>query len=145
MPWLPLAWGRVRAFHVKRASLETVREVVVTNADRRSTLVTDEAGIYKSIGREFERHARVLHASGRYVTKDGLSTNNIENFFGIFKRGVRGVYHFCREQHLHRYLDEFAFRYTYRSGVGIPDDARANLALKGIVGKRLKTNQAEVA
>ena len=48
-----------------------------------------------------------------------------------------GVYHFYGEQHLQRYLNEFAFRYSNRSGVGIGDVERAALALKGIEGKRL--------
>jgi hypothetical protein len=38
---------------------------------------------------------------------------------------------------LQRYLDEFAFRYSNRSGLGVEDNARAQLALKGIEGKRL--------
>jgi hypothetical protein len=69
-----------------------------------------------------------------YVT--GKTTNNVENFFNVFKRGMRGVYHFCGEQHLQRYLDEFSFRYSNRSGIGIGDAERAELALRGIV-KRL--------
>ena len=71
------------------------------------------------------------------MNKDGYSTNNVENFFGIFKKGMVGVYHFCGEQHLQRYLNEFAFRYSNCSGVGINDNMRAALALKGIEGKRL--------
>jgi len=50
---------------------------------------------------------------------------------------MTGVYHFCGEQHLQRYLNEFAFRYTHRSGVGINDQERGQIALKGITGKRL--------
>jgi hypothetical protein len=36
-----------------------------------------------------------------------------------------------------RYLREFDFRYTHRIGNGIDDDARADIALLGITGKRL--------
>jgi ISXO2 transposase-like protein len=71
------------------------------------------------------------------LNKDGYTTNNVENFFGIFKKGMTGVYHFCGEQHLQRYLNEFAFRYSNRSGVGVNDNMRAAIALKGIEGKRL--------
>jgi hypothetical protein len=42
-----------------------------------------------------------------------------------------GVYHFCGEQHLQRYLTEFSFRYTNRH---VTDGERAALALKGIEG-----------
>ena len=70
-------------------------------------------------------------------TQDGQTTNNVENFFGVFKKGMVGVYHFCGQQHLQRYLDEFSFRYCNRSGLGVHDNERAALTLKGIEGKRL--------
>jgi hypothetical protein len=35
------------------------------------------------------------------------------------------------------YLAEFDFRYNARSGLGVNDYERAELAAKGIVGKRL--------
>jgi transposase-like protein len=131
------AVGRVRAFHVKDVNAKTVREILVTNADRKSTLVTDEHKIYKKVGREFAAHERVFHKHGWYVTKGGFTTNNVENFFGIFKRGVYGTFHHISEQHLQRYLTEFSFRYSNRSGLGVSDVERAALALKGIEGKRL--------
>jgi transposase-like protein len=129
--------GQVRAFAVQKATAAVVRHVLVTNADRKSTLVTDESSLYTKVGKEFDGHDKVWHDARVYVTEAGRTTNNVENFFGIFKKGMVGVYHFCGEQHLQRYLNEFAFRYTNRSGVGIEDNARAALALKGIEGKRL--------
>ena len=68
---------------------------------------------------------------------DRVHTNNAEGFFGVFKRGMRGVYQHCGEQHLQRYLNEFAFRHNTRSKLGIEDRERAVLAVKGIEGKRL--------
>ena len=44
---------------------------------------------------------------------------------GIFKRGMKGVYQHCGEQHLHRYLAEFEFRYNHRSTLEIEDSERA--------------------
>ena len=64
----------------------------------------------------------------------GLSTNTIEGFFSIFKRGMKGIYQHCGERHLHRYLTEFDFRYNARQ---ITDAERAAKALQGISGKRL--------
>jgi transposase-like protein len=129
--------GQARAFHVPKATADTVRHILVTNADRASTLVTDESSLYTKVGREFDAHDKVWHDARVYVTEAGRTTNNVENFFGIFKKEMVGVYHFCGEQHLQRYLDEFSFRYSNRSGLGIDDAERANRALKGIVGKRL--------
>jgi hypothetical protein len=66
-----------------------------------------------------------------------VSTNTVEGFFSIFKRGMTGVYQHCSEAHLHRYLAEFDFRYNYRVKLGYSDVDRAKIALKGIEGKRL--------
>lgn len=132
--------GRVRAFKVEKANAETVRAILVTNAHRSSELHTDESPLYTEVGKEFADHKTVNHGwnqRGYYVGSDGQTTNNVENFFGIFKRGMKGVYHFCGEQHLQRYLDEFSFRYSNRSGLGVGDIARAELIAKGAEGKRL--------
>jgi hypothetical protein len=88
------------------------------------------------VGREYAQHTRVRHSIGEYVKGD-LHTNTIEGFFSIFKRGMRGVYQWCEEKHLHRYLAEFDFRYSNRVALGIDDTARADRLLQGIVGKRL--------
>ncbi len=60
-----------------------------------------------------------------------------ELFFAILKRGVTGTFHSVSEQHLGRYVDEFAFRWNTRSSLGIEDAERARLMVKGAAGKRL--------
>jgi hypothetical protein len=127
--------GEARAFVVKPATSATINKILWTNVHRGTTLVTDESNLYKSS--EYQKHETVWHAAVEYVNKDGYTTNNVENFFGVFKKGMVGTYHFCGEQHLQRYLDEFSFRYSNRVGVGVNDVGRAALALKGIEGKRL--------
>jgi transposase-like protein len=132
--------GRARVFHVKPATAETVREILVTNASRKSELHTDESRLYVEVGKEFAAHKTVEHSwnqGGFYVGKDGQTTNAVENFFGNFKRSMKGTYRFCSEQHLARYLAEFEFRHNNRSGLGVSDWERAAIALKGIQGKRL--------
>ncbi|MDQ2892997.1 MAG: IS1595 family transposase [Pseudomonadota bacterium] len=106
---------------------------------RDAKLMTDGAHFYKTLGPRYAGHDTVDHARGEYVRKGDatIHTNTIEGFFGIFKRGMKGIYQHCGSQHLQRYMREFDFRYTFRSGVGINDDARADIALKGIGGKRL--------
>ena len=66
-----------------------------------------------------------------------VHTNTIEGYFSIFKRGMKGVYQHCGEQHLHRYASEFEFRYNHRIANDIDDTMRANAILKGAEGKRL--------
>jgi transposase-like protein len=128
------ATGHARAFAVKSATAQTIRHILVTNVSRDAALVTDESALYTKVGQEYGMHQTVLHAGREYVNRDGFTTNHVENFFGIFKKGMVGVYHFCGEQHLQRYLTEFSFRYTHRH---VDDVARAALALKAIEGKRL--------
>ncbi len=134
------ATGHARAFKAKRATSETVRHILVTNVSRDAALVTDESHLYHKVGAEYAMHQTVLHAGREYVNKDGFTTNHVENFFGIFKKGMVGVYHFCGEQHLQRYLTEFSFRYTHRH---VTDGERAAIALKGIEGKRLTYRSAD--
>ena len=99
--------------------------------------MTDEARHYKSIGKKFASHGRVTHSENEYVRDGGIHSNTVENYYSIFKRGMRGVYQHCKEKHLHRYLAEFDFRYSNRVALGIDDAMRATLAMQGIVGKRL--------
>jgi transposase-like protein len=130
--------GEARAFHMEGGvGAREVRKILVTNANRKSTLVSDESKLYVKVGTEFAGHQTVLHADWEYVNREGFTTNNVENFFSQFKRGMRGTYIHCEPQHLQRYLNEFGFRYSNRSGLGINDGERTALMLKGIEGKRL--------
>ena len=76
---------------------------------------------------------RIRAVRGRHV----ITTNTVEGFFSILKRGVYGIYQHVSEAHLHRYLSEFDFRYSHREKLGVNDTARASLALKGAKGRRL--------
>ena len=92
--------------------------------------------LYRRLGKGFASHEYVNHSKGEYVRGD-VYTNVVEGSFSIFKRGMKGIYQHCGEQHLHRYLAEFDFRYSNRAKLGITDAVRADEALKGIGGKRL--------
>ena len=109
----------------------------MTKASRKSRLVTDEAGYYKSIGREFSAHQSVNHSIEEWVRGD-VHTNTVENYFSVFKRGMRGTYQHCSEAHLQRYLHEFDFRYSNRAALGVDDCERTTRAIKGAEGKRLQ-------
>ncbi len=128
--------GSVRSFHVDRADKQTVASIVVNNVARESRLHTDESRLYAGADGHTASHERVNHSQGEYVRGD-VHTNSVEGSFGLFKRGMKGIYQHCQEKHLHRYLAEFDFRYNARTALGIDDEARAAKALKGIVGKRL--------
>ena len=128
--------GKARTFHVDRADAFTVRNILTTNANRDSELHTDESRLYTKVGKEFAKHEKINHSAGEYV-RGKVTTNNVENYFSIFKRGMKGVYQHCSEKHLGRYLVEFDFRYNHRTANGVDDAERGQIALRGVVGKRL--------
>lgn len=128
--------GKARSVHLDYITANSVRSTLVANVDRKSHLMTDEANVYKGVGGEFASHQSVNHSIKEYGRGD-VTTNTVEGFFSIFKRGMRGIYQHCSEAHLHRYLAEFDFRYSHRVKLGYSDMDRANQVLKGIVGKRL--------
>ncbi|MGJ0427192.1 IS1595 family transposase [Methylocystis sp.] len=135
--------GRAKSFHVANVTAKTVRPIIVTNANRASSLMTDESLIYPKIGEEFANHHTVNHSANEYARLGGYAhCNTAENFFSILKRGITGTYHSVSEAHLHRYLAEFDFRYNNRTGLGVEDAERAAKALKGAEGKRLMYNQS---
>jgi len=128
--------GEVRATHMHQVTGKNLREFIDRNADKRSRLNTDESNLYPEIGKSFASHETVHHAAKEYA-RDDVTTNTVEGFFGIFKRGMIGVYQHCGEQHLQRYLDEFAFRWNNRSKMGVEDIQRAKIACHSMSGKRL--------
>ena len=131
--------GRARTMVVDNVNAATLMPIVMANVAREATIMTDEAGAYTRIADHFAGHGTTSHAAGEYVNLQDrtIHSNTVEGYFSIFKRGMKGVYQHCGEQHLHRYLAEFEFRYNNRAGNGINDSARADAALRGFVGKRL--------
>ena len=133
--------GAARSFHIENADKEAIAPIVRDNIARESHLMTDEARRYERLGQEFAKHDAVDHSREEYAYRDRvtgtmITTNTVEGFYSIFKRGMIGVYQHCGEQHLHRYLAEFDFRYSNRIAVGVDDTARAERALQGVKGKR---------
>ena len=128
--------GRSISIKVDDLTIPTIKRILGENVVLDSTLNTDEAQWYKQPGKGFAKHEAVNHGNGEYARGD-TTTNTVEGFFGIFKRGMTGVYHHCGEQHLQAYLNEFDFRYSNRSALGIDDTERSSRAMKGAAGKRL--------
>jgi len=131
--------GNVRSMRIKDGTKLEITDIIRTHVDPASILHTDGAGVYTNTG-AVRIHESVDHKK-EYVRKGKagrtVHTNTLEGFFSIFKRGMIGTYQHCGEQHLNMYLSEFDFRQNNRIAVGIDDTMRAELALKGIVGKRI--------
>lgn len=128
--------GQARSFHIDKVNIANIAGIVAANVRSETALMTDEARHYTPVGKQFVRHETVGHMAKEYVRGDAY-TNTVEGFYSIFKRGMKGVYQHCGEQHLHRYLAEFDFRYSNRAKLDVNDSERATKMLKGIVGKRL--------
>jgi transposase-like protein len=128
--------GRARAFYVECADKVTVTGIVCENIAREARLMTDESKLYGAARSHVATHDSVRHASGEYARGD-VNTNTVEGYFSIFKRGMKSIYQHCSEKNLHRYLSEYDFRYNNRVALGVNDIARTEVAIRGIVGKRL--------
>jgi transposase-like protein len=95
--------SRARTLDVK------VREFIVPE----SILYTDDFQAYRQIGRKGYVHRRINHSGRVYVMGD-VHTQTIEGFFGLFKNGVRGVYHSVSQKWLQGYVNEYVWRYNRR-------------------------------
>ena len=129
--------GSARSFHVANVTSKTLRPLLMKTASRKSHLMTDGALHYRKPGAEFVAHSAVDHAAGEYVRGGVHHSNTVENYFSILKRGIVGTFHHVSEAHLSRYLSEFDFRYSNRSGLGVDDAMRTDRILAAIEGKRL--------
>jgi transposase-like protein len=138
--------GKVRAVHVPNVTAKTLRKAIAKHVAKGTTMNTDDALAYYWMSKEFAAHGVVNHSAGEYVSKDGKThIQSAEAFFAILKRGVTGSFHSISEQHLQRYVDEFAFRWNARSALGVEDAERAALMVKGAAGKRLKYRRPDQA
>jgi len=127
--------GIVRTLVIPDISGRTLKQAIIDNVDPGATIVTDEWTGYSGIGKHFAGgHEHVKHRYREYVTADGTTTNTVESWFALLKRGLIGTFHHVGRWHLHRYCDEFAFRWNHRT---MCDVDRTATALRQIGGKRL--------
>ena len=132
--------GKTRMFHVERADKKTVLDIIRDHVKPETKLYTDESALYWQASAFIADHSVVKHTAGEYL-RGTAHTNSVEGLFGVFKRGMKGTYQHCGEQHLHRYLSEFEFRYNNRDKLGCDDNARTEKLLKATEGKRLTYQQ----
>lgn len=115
--------GKVRTFVVADTNSQTLQSIMVANVAKEAVLITDAYTAYKGLEKIYN-HVTVKHTDGNYVTDKHFHTNNIENFWSIFKRGVIGIYHYVSPQHLQLYCSEFSSRYNNRNESNIDRFAR---------------------
>jgi len=141
--------GHSRSMVIDAVDAKTIVPILQENIDKEARVMTDGAGQYCHIDENFAEHGSVDHVNGEYVSmKDRtIHVNCAENYFSIFKRGMKGIYQHCKKEHLHRYLAKFDFRYNSRCSrpktkkrparEGFTDVERAEILLKGVAGRRL--------
>jgi transposase-like protein len=139
--------GKARTMVIDNVRADTLMPIVLDNVAREARVMTDEHSGYRDMKLHFADHGTTAHGKGQYVdlADRTIHSNTVEGYFSIFKRGMKGVYQHCGEQHLHRYLAEFEFRYNNRVSNGFNDSERSVEALKGISGKRLTYQNADGA
>jgi transposase-like protein len=90
----------------------TLKPIISDMMENGSIVITDEWLGYSNLSEDFN-HVVINHNQGEYV-RGGFTTNNVENFWSLLKRGIYGIYHQVSRKHLNKYCDEFAFRYNAR-------------------------------
>ncbi len=121
----------VSAAVVEDTKGDTLREFVHERTDRDTVVFTDEARAYERLRRP---HGTVNHSIEEYVDGE-ISTNGVESFWSLLKRGYVGTYHQMSAKHLPRYVNEFSGRHNDRP-LDTIDQMKA--MGRGTVGKRLK-------
>ncbi len=84
--------GRVRSFHVADVNSKNLGPILYEQIRQASHLMTDSAVMYPKLGEQFAAHSMVNHSIDEYVRGDA-STNTVESYFAILKRGVVGTFH----------------------------------------------------
>ena len=126
--------GNAVAKPVVRCDAMTLKWAIRTQVEKASTILTDDWVSYRGIGKEFDGgHQIVNHTAGEYA-RGFAYTNTAESYFALLKRGVHGTFHHVSVTHLHRYCDEFSFRWNGRK---MTDVERRDMAMQGVVGKRM--------
>ena len=124
--------NHVDAEVVQNVNSENMRDFIRRKVSPGSQVFTDEAAVYR--GLSGVHHKQVKHSAGEYV--DGLaSTNGLESFWSMLKRGYHGTYHKMSVKHLGRYVEEFSGRHNVRE---LDTLAQMEKVAQGMAGKRLK-------
>ena len=124
--------NRVAARRMEETDASALQSFVREHVEPGATLYTDEAAAYAGMP-EYD-HEAVKHSAKEFV-RGMASTNGMESFWSMLKRGYQGTYHKFSEKHLDRYVGEFAGRHNIREAD--TEDQMAIVA-RQTVGRRLR-------
>jgi transposase-like protein len=132
--------GKAIAFPVERVDGKTLQTAIRKRVASSADMMSDELHAYDALAMGFKSHNTIKHSEGKYAIGN-VHTNSVEGFFALLKRGIVGTFHHVSKGHLHRYCDEFAFRYSTRAALGFNDADRASALVLAAEGKRLTYKQ----
>jgi len=123
----------------REVSLPAVTRLLSEHVSPDAVLNTDESPLYRKLGETFAAHDTVNHGLYQYsrndmVTGRRASTNTVEGYFGNFRRQIDGIHHHVSVRHLHRYSNEFEFKYNTRT---MKDGQRTAQAVRRLENRRL--------
>ena len=124
--------GKVRAFPISDAEWWTLQKSIRRNVAYDSMIYSDGLAAYRNL-HPLYKHEAVNHSAGEYV-RGMASTNGIESFWALLKRGYVGTFHQMSWKHLHRYVNEFAYRHNAGPGNGF---RTIGASVKAMEGKRI--------
>jgi len=129
--------GKIRPKVIADVTSKTLKAEITKHIHPSATIMTDDWTGYSFLKREGWKHDSVNHSRYEYARGD-ITTNRIEGFFSVLKRGLNGIYHAVSKKHLHRYLSEFEFRYNNKE---LTDGQRMVKAIKSANHKRITYQQ----
>lgn len=108
--------GAVVSTPIASDKTSEINPVIDRWVDRQSHLMTDKSRSFLSVGNSFDEHSYVNHSAHEY-SRGEVHNNTTESYFAMLERARLGVFHYISETHLHRYLNEAAFRWTHREPI----------------------------
>ena len=105
--------GKAKAFHVESRQTHIMLGQIKKNIKPEAKIMTDEAHVYRKLPKLGYQWGAIKHGKKHWKYHD-ISTNNIESFWALMKRGTVGTYHTMSKKHLQRYIDEFTYRFNNR-------------------------------
>ena len=125
--------GKIRSHFVEKVSAKNIRPIIEEMVSPNAHLMTDTSSVLESAS-SIRQHPQVNHSIGEHVRHQDdvwISTNSVESYFAILKRGNYGVYHHWGKKYMPQYLRGFDWRYNVRT---VPDGERTGLLMKAVGG-----------
>lgn len=110
--------GIVKVFHVKSTGARVLQPLIREHVLEGTIVHTDGYMGYRKLPKMGFEHRWTDHGKGQYYTPDS-STQNIENVWSHFKRGIKGVYRHIGNDYIQAYANEYAWRYNHRNSVNM--------------------------